>query len=99
MAHVTSDNVNEKSYILDARKNFEDVSKPSLSPSAQTAKDVIYHILIPFFSRLQGANKIVAGDMRIMKRRYNKERTHLSFVRILASFFRFRTEIRYAKEI
>lgn len=27
MAHAASDDVNEKSYILDARKNFEDVSK------------------------------------------------------------------------
>lgn len=39
MAHAASDNVNEKSYILEeireARKNLEDVSKPSPSRSAK----------------------------------------------------------------
>lgn len=43
MAHAASDNVNEKSYILDARKNFEDVSKV-IKKSISPCPDVVYHI-------------------------------------------------------
>lgn len=67
MAHVASDDVNEKSYILDARKNFEDVSKVNCHAECP---DAVCHVarlrrfLLPFrFRGYRAARKKSDGRL------------------------------------